>query len=118
MGRFWPTVDGRLIVGDQYDLYQARRFNDTPVLMGTNSDEGALFMPPKVTPEEFVAALYDTQGPLRGVLLPGMVAWIAGVLFDRLQKPGGAEALAAEKPTPAPQAPVTASYPPLEPPQR
>jgi NCS1 family nucleobase:cation symporter-1 len=28
----------------------------------------------------FVAALYDTQGPLRGVLLPGMVAWIAGAV--------------------------------------
>jgi para-nitrobenzyl esterase len=57
MGRFWPTVDGRLIAGDQYSLYQARRFNDTPVLMGTNSDEGSLFMPPKVTPDEFVAAM-------------------------------------------------------------
>jgi para-nitrobenzyl esterase len=57
MGRFWPTVDGRLIVGDQYRLYHARRFNDTPVLIGTNSDEGSLFMPPKVTPDEFVAAM-------------------------------------------------------------
>jgi para-nitrobenzyl esterase len=57
MGRYWPTVDGRLIAGDQYGLYQARRFNDTPVLMGSNSDEGSLFMPPKVTPDEFVAAI-------------------------------------------------------------
>ena len=30
--------------------------------------------------DAFVAALYDTQGPLRGVLLPGMVAWIAGAV--------------------------------------
>jgi hypothetical protein len=28
--------------------------------------------------EAFVASLYDTGGPLRGVLLPGMAAWIAG----------------------------------------
>jgi para-nitrobenzyl esterase len=62
MGRYWPTVDGRLIVGDQYDLYQAQRFNDTPVLIGTNSDEGSLFMPPTVAPDEFVAAMRAGYG--------------------------------------------------------
>lgn len=55
IGAFWPVLDGNVIVDDQYELYVAGRFNDTPVLIGTNSDEGALFVPPgSVTPEAFV----------------------------------------------------------------
>jgi para-nitrobenzyl esterase len=41
----WPIVDGYVILGDQYKLYEAGHYNDTPVLIGTNSDEGALFVP-------------------------------------------------------------------------
>jgi len=56
-GGFWPVFDGDVLPGDQYELYQAKRFNDTAVLIGTNSDEGALFAPPGATPalfEQFV----------------------------------------------------------------
>ena len=42
-GQFWPVADGEFIVGDQYELYRQGRFNDTPVLIGTNADEGRLF---------------------------------------------------------------------------
>ena len=42
-GRFWPVMDGYVIPGDQYELYKAGQYNDTPILIGTNSDEGALF---------------------------------------------------------------------------
>src|SRR5689334_3228139 len=35
---FWPVFDGDVLPGDQYELYQAKQFNDTPVLIGTNSD--------------------------------------------------------------------------------
>jgi para-nitrobenzyl esterase len=52
-GGFWPVFDGDVLPGDQYELYQAKRFNDTPVLIGTNSDEGALFAPPGATPAMF-----------------------------------------------------------------
>ncbi len=45
-GEFWPVLDGWVIVGDQYKLYQEGRYNDTPILVGTNSDEGALFGTP------------------------------------------------------------------------
>ena len=38
---FWPVFDGNVLPGDQYKLYQAGRFNDTNVLIGTNSDEGS-----------------------------------------------------------------------------
>ncbi len=43
---FWPNFDGYVLPGDQYELYAAGRQNDTPILIGTNSDEGAMFTPP------------------------------------------------------------------------
>ncbi len=52
-GGFWPNFDGRILPGDQYVRYSAGRFNDTPVLIGTNSDEGALFARPGMTPAAF-----------------------------------------------------------------
>ena len=42
-GGFWPNFDGDVLPTDQYMLYSAGKFNDTPVLIGTNSDEGASF---------------------------------------------------------------------------
>jgi para-nitrobenzyl esterase len=45
LGGSWPVFDGYVLLGDQYNLYEAGRYNDTPVLIGTNSDEGALFVP-------------------------------------------------------------------------
>ena len=45
-GGSWPIFDGYVLLGDQYKLYEAGRYNDTAVLIGTNSDEGALFVPP------------------------------------------------------------------------
>jgi len=57
MGLYWPNYDGHVLPSDTYQQYEAGRFNDTPILVGTNSDEGALFMPAKVTPEDFVQAI-------------------------------------------------------------
>jgi para-nitrobenzyl esterase len=42
-GLFWPNFDGYVLTGDQYVLYSAGLQNDTPILVGTNSDEGAIF---------------------------------------------------------------------------
>lgn len=53
IGAFWPVADGDVLPGDQYELYLAGRFNDTPVLIGTNSDEGAMFARPGVTRASF-----------------------------------------------------------------
>jgi para-nitrobenzyl esterase len=50
---FWPALDGHILPGDQYELYLAGRFNDTPVLIGTNSDEGTSFVSAGVPPEQF-----------------------------------------------------------------
>ncbi|MCW3806979.1 carboxylesterase/lipase family protein [Plebeiibacterium marinum] len=40
----WPVVDGVVIPDDQYKLYEKGQYNDVPVLIGYNSDEGASFM--------------------------------------------------------------------------
>jgi len=59
---FWPVFDGDVLPGDQYELYQAKKFNDTPVLIGTNSDEGALFAQPGVTAASFVKLVREGFG--------------------------------------------------------
>jgi para-nitrobenzyl esterase len=59
---WWPVFDGHVLPGDQYALYQAGEFNDTPILVGTNSDEGALFARPGVTPESFIAQIRGGYG--------------------------------------------------------
>ena len=40
----WPIVDGYVIPDDQYRLYEQGKFNDTPILVGYNSDEGVSFV--------------------------------------------------------------------------
>jgi len=54
LGMAWPIIDGWVIPDDQYQLYAAGKYNDTPILVGYNSDEGASFSPPK-NPEEYIA---------------------------------------------------------------
>jgi len=54
-GAAWPIVDGWVIADDQYKLYSAGKYNDTPILVGYNSDEGASFSPPK-TPADYIAS--------------------------------------------------------------
>jgi para-nitrobenzyl esterase len=52
-GMTWPNYDDHVLPHDPYALYEAGRQNDTPVMIGTNSDEGAMFTPPNVTPQAF-----------------------------------------------------------------
>jgi para-nitrobenzyl esterase len=66
---FWPTLDGYVIVGDEYELYKAGKFNDTPVLIGTNSDEGALFTPPHVTSADYEKQIRGTYGEKADLIL-------------------------------------------------
>jgi para-nitrobenzyl esterase len=60
-GLAWPIVDGWIIPDDQYKLYEAGKFNDTPILVGYNSDEGASFSPPK-TPEDYITGVNTRYG--------------------------------------------------------
>jgi para-nitrobenzyl esterase len=66
---YWPVFDGDVLPGDQYELYQAKRFNDTPVLIGTNSDEGALFVQPGATVARFEKLVRDGFGPQADAIL-------------------------------------------------
>ena len=53
MGSFWPIPDDVTFLEKQYEAYEAGQFNDTPILIGTNSDEGGLFVMQKTTPAQF-----------------------------------------------------------------
>lgn len=66
---FWPTADGYMITGDPYLLYQAGKFNDTPVLVGTNSDEGHMFTPPQVKAADFEKSIRAGYGEKAKVIL-------------------------------------------------
>jgi len=61
LGGAWPTFDGYVLPGDQYDLYEAKRYNDTPILVGTNSDEGALFVA-TITAPAYLKSVHDGYG--------------------------------------------------------
>lgn len=61
LGMSWPIIDGWVIPDNQYTLYEAGRFNDTPILVGYNSDEGASFSPPR-TPEDYIAGVKGRYG--------------------------------------------------------
>ncbi len=42
-----------MLLGDQFVLYGQGKFNDTPVLIGTNSNEGGMFVQGPISPEQF-----------------------------------------------------------------
>ena len=67
--RFWPVADGYVIPGDPYELYLKGQFNDTPILAGTNSNEGGLFMRGPATPEKFEQQIRSGYGERADVIL-------------------------------------------------
>jgi len=67
-GLAWPIIDGWVIPDDQYKLYEQGSFNDTPILVGYNSDEGASFSPPK-TPELYISTVRERYGKFADELI-------------------------------------------------
>jgi para-nitrobenzyl esterase len=67
-GLAWPIIDGYVIPDDQYKLYEAGKFNDTPILVGYNSDEGASFSPPK-TPADYITGVKARYGKFADELI-------------------------------------------------
>ncbi len=57
-----------MIADDQYKLYQAGRYNDTPILVGYNSDEGASIGAPQSV-ESYVAGVKERYGPFADNIL-------------------------------------------------
>lgn len=68
MGSAWPIIDGYVLPDDQFKLYQSGKYNDVPVLIGYNSDEGLSFLPGK-TPKEFIEAVELRYGKFAKKLL-------------------------------------------------
>ncbi|MEP6746971.1 MAG: carboxylesterase family protein [Bacteroidota bacterium] len=64
----WPITDGYVIPDDQHNLYEAGKYNDVPILVGYNSDEGASFSPPK-TPAAYIAGVQKRYGKFADDLL-------------------------------------------------
>ena len=67
---FTPAADGYVISDDLYSLYEAGKFNDTPVLLGHTSDEmGALGGNQDTTAQQFVQQIKTQYGPYADVFL-------------------------------------------------
>ena len=67
-GGGWPIVDGYVIPDDQFKMYQAGNYNDIPVLIGYNSDEGGSFSGEK-DPAKHIASVELRYGPYAKQLL-------------------------------------------------
>ncbi len=63
MGNFKPVPDGETISEDPYELFETGKFNDTPVLVGTNLDDGGLFLTQKITGEAFEQYIRNKYRP-------------------------------------------------------
>ena len=69
-GSFKPrVVTSEEFPGDGHRLYQTHRFNDTPVLIGWNFDEGSLFVPARTSPSQFGAQVRAKFGPFAARVL-------------------------------------------------
>ena len=65
----WPVVDGYVIPDDQSVLYAEGRYNDVPVLIGYNSDEGLSFSFGPSTPEYYAQSTKMRYGQFAGALM-------------------------------------------------
>jgi para-nitrobenzyl esterase len=69
-GGFRPAADGYIIPSDLYSLYQAGRFNDTPILLGNTSEEAATMGGRgNITPEAFEKQIKSQYGPQADAIL-------------------------------------------------
>jgi para-nitrobenzyl esterase len=64
-GGFRPAADGYIIPSDLYTIYQARGFNDTPILVGNTSDELGSFggRGKAITAADFEKQIRSQYGP-------------------------------------------------------
>jgi para-nitrobenzyl esterase len=71
VGGFRPAADGYVIPSDLYSIYQARRFNDTPILVGNTSDELGSFggRGPAITAAGFEKQIRSQYGPHADAIL-------------------------------------------------
>jgi para-nitrobenzyl esterase len=68
-GVTWPVMDGWVIPDDQYKLYEAGKYNDTPVLVGYNSEEGTAFLKIGSPTEDYLKMVHERYGKFAKKLL-------------------------------------------------
>lgn len=64
MGGFWPNNDGYVIAGDPREIYRQGKYNDVDVMIGSNSNEGAMFVNVPILPAFYAASMQKAFGPL------------------------------------------------------
>jgi para-nitrobenzyl esterase len=70
VGGFRPAADGYIIPSDLHSIYQAGRFNDTPILIGHTSDElGSFGGRGTVTAAQFEKQIKSQYGPHADAIL-------------------------------------------------
>lgn len=67
-GRGWPIIDGYVIPDDQHNLYEEGKYNDTPILIGYNSDEGLSFSR-ETNPQAYIDAVKERYGKFADALI-------------------------------------------------
>ncbi len=69
--KFSPAAcyDGDLLTITPPALYQEKKFNDTPILIGINSDDGGMFVRGNQTPDEWVSEVRNASGDYADKLL-------------------------------------------------
>lgn len=68
VGGAWPIIDGYVIPDDQYKLYTNGEYNDVPVLIGYNSDEGLSFTRAE-TPQQYLKEVRERYGKFADTLI-------------------------------------------------
>ncbi len=66
---YWPVADGATIVDNPIDLYERGEFNDTPVLVGSNSDDGGFLGSPSTTSAKFETSIRKDFGQAEDAIL-------------------------------------------------
>ncbi len=69
VGRFLAVRDGYVRPDEEYERYAAGRFTDTPLLLGTNSDEGEVLVPLGATQARFEAQIRAQYGSYAHAIL-------------------------------------------------
>jgi para-nitrobenzyl esterase len=77
-GLAWPIIDGYVIPDDQFKLYEEGKFNDTRILIGYNSDEGATFSHDR-TPQEYIQNVRARYGQFADSLIQAYPVGKTGV---------------------------------------
>ena len=68
--RFRPVADGYIIPSDLYSIYEAKRFNDTPILLGNTSNElGSFGARGKTTAAQFEEQIKKQYGAQANAIL-------------------------------------------------